>query len=357
MSSQFIFTTCQAGAEAALKAEMARLKPDYKFAFSRPGFVTFKLPDGLALSPDFALESTFARAYGLSSSKAKGLALKERVACVRELQQKLAAKAIHVWAREKVENSNSLVDEAVGALTREFGKGASPDSAELKALSFARVVKVGAAAKADQGSLVLDVVIVEPNEWWLGSHVQSPERHRPWAGGVYDQPLPEGAPSRAYLKLEEGLAWSGLQLKAGHRAIEFGVAPGGAAYGLLQRGLDVIGVDPADVAPSIASHPKFKHHRCQAGQVVTEDTGQIDWIFSDMNLPPEDVLKVLRKHMPVWSKTARVRGGLITVKFRDWNAANDLPKIVEEFKALGFSRARTAHLTHNRQEVCLALEV
>src|SRR6186997_3062423 len=44
VSPSFIFATCQVGAEPALKTELARVWPDFKFAYSRPGFLTFKVP-------------------------------------------------------------------------------------------------------------------------------------------------------------------------------------------------------------------------------------------------------------------------------------------------------------------------
>ena len=44
---EFLFITCQTGgAGAAVKEELARRWPDFRFAFSRPGFLTFKLPEG-----------------------------------------------------------------------------------------------------------------------------------------------------------------------------------------------------------------------------------------------------------------------------------------------------------------------
>jgi len=39
------------GFEAALKQEVARRSPDLRFAFSRPGFVTFRAPDSAPARP------------------------------------------------------------------------------------------------------------------------------------------------------------------------------------------------------------------------------------------------------------------------------------------------------------------
>ena len=67
-----LFTTCQVGAEGALKAELGRTWPGFRFAFSRPGFVTFKLPDACGLADDFDLRSVFARTYGFCLGRVEG---------------------------------------------------------------------------------------------------------------------------------------------------------------------------------------------------------------------------------------------------------------------------------------------
>ena len=53
--AKFLFATCQVGAEAALKAEMAHRWPGFRFAYSRPGFLTFKLPAEFAAAEGFRL--------------------------------------------------------------------------------------------------------------------------------------------------------------------------------------------------------------------------------------------------------------------------------------------------------------
>ena len=61
-SSQFLFMTCQVGAEPTLKRELAKYRPSFRFAYSRPGFLTYKLPEKHGLKDDFELHSVFARA-------------------------------------------------------------------------------------------------------------------------------------------------------------------------------------------------------------------------------------------------------------------------------------------------------
>lgn len=326
---QFIFVVCQTGVEAALKQEFARRYPHFKPSYARPGFITFKNTGGIKPTLDFELKSVLAREYGLSIGKAQGATQDERLQAVRTLQADYNVDAVSVYARTRDEDSLELA-EGLPAIKQ----------------ALQGVDQIG------DGELVLDVVVVEQNEWWLGLHRQT-KAHRPWPGGVYPKALPVEAPSRAYLKLEEGLEWSRLPVKAGDLAIEFGSSPGGASYALLQRGLEVRGVDPAKMADVVLAHPKFKHLHAQAGQITAEDAPGVQWIFSDMNIPLEEVLKVLRKLVPLWSET--LLGGLLTMKLKSWAELSDLEKNLDELRRLGFTDVRAGHLHNNRQEVCVAL--
>ena len=69
---RFLFVTCQVGAEKAVKGEVSRRWRDFSFAFSRPGFLTFKLPEDSSLLPDFDLRAIFARSYGFSLGGVRG---------------------------------------------------------------------------------------------------------------------------------------------------------------------------------------------------------------------------------------------------------------------------------------------
>src|SRR6266480_4643757 len=66
--ADFLLTTCQVGAERALKAEFARRWPELRPAYARPGFVTFKAPVGTLEIAEYA-NSIFARACAVSLGK------------------------------------------------------------------------------------------------------------------------------------------------------------------------------------------------------------------------------------------------------------------------------------------------
>ena len=72
MSSHFLFAICQIGAEAALKNEVLWKHSDFRFAYSRPGFVTFRIPDDVVRDRKFELRGTFVRTWGFSIGKVSG---------------------------------------------------------------------------------------------------------------------------------------------------------------------------------------------------------------------------------------------------------------------------------------------
>src|SRR5262249_8790407 len=108
--------------------------------------------------------------------------------------------------------------------------------------------------------LVADVVIVDDKEWWVGYHREH-SLVSSWPGGYCPATLPKGAVSPAYLKMQEALLWSGLQIQPGERCVEIGSAPGGASQCLLAQGLEVVGIDPAEMDAALLADPHFRHIR------------------------------------------------------------------------------------------------
>src|SRR5436853_6625115 len=102
----FVFAACQHGAEAAMKRELAQRAPELRPAFSRPGFVTFKLPAPCEHPDQFALPSSFARTFGFSLGSVRGDHLRDLAGqtwALPELTQANAAcsfASLHVWQRD-----------------------------------------------------------------------------------------------------------------------------------------------------------------------------------------------------------------------------------------------------------------
>ncbi len=349
---QFVFAACQHGAEAALKRELAVRAPELKPAFSRPGFVTFKLPTPCEKPESFALPSTFGRLHGFSLGSVKGDHLRELARSAWALPDVAAAHAachftaLQVWQRD-----------AATPGEREFEPGPTPLAAEAEAVlrELAPIDSLRDASQAGSVSprnrWVLDATLVEPGHWFLGCH-RTTSRTACWPGGVPPIELPEHAVSRAYLKMVEALAWSGLPMARGEHVVELGCAPGGASQALLDAGLFVTGVDPAEVAPTVAAHPRFNHVRARVATAPKRLLRGAHWLAADMNVTPKyalDAVEAVVKH-----KDISIRGVILTLKLADWSLADELPAYVDRVRSWGYKDVRLRQLAFNRQEICLA---
>src|SRR3954464_1915763 len=80
-AAQFVFMTCRAGAEAALKQEVAKVEPGWRPSFSRPGFLTFKNVGDQAIDDRKLAERnwTFAYTQGISLGRLAGERLADLV--------------------------------------------------------------------------------------------------------------------------------------------------------------------------------------------------------------------------------------------------------------------------------------
>lgn len=253
---------------------------------------------------------------------------------------------IHVWQREPALDDKGnptfvtpLCLEIEAAL-----RTAAPEAANVH-----REVTIPRRATA-RNSVVLDVVIVELGEWWIGCH-HAVRRTERWPGGVIPVRMPAHAVSRAYLKLEEALQGSDLPLERDDECVEIGCAPGGACQALLDRGLFVTGIDPADVDEAVLAHPHFRHLKKRGADVRRHEFAGVRWLAADMNIAPDDTLDEVEAI--VTSPQAAIRGLVLTLKFSDWSVAARLPEFIERVRGWGYRDVRARQLITGGQEVCL----
>jgi 23S rRNA (cytidine2498-2'-O)-methyltransferase len=340
----FVFATCQVGAEQALKHEFAREWPILRVAFSRPGFLTFKIAPGKKLPDDFDSKLVFARAAGFCLGKTSGETPAERATSVWKLIDGRPVSAVHVWPRDR--SSPGF---------RDYEPGLTPEAIEIERIICNQTMPEDPPCpplrRGGVRAMVADVVVVDDAEWWVGYHYVHSVASS-WPGGFCETQLPADAVSRAWLKMHEAVLWSGFVLKAGEQCVEVGSAPGGASQFLLSRGLEVIGIDPAMMDPAVLGDPHFRHIRKRAKEVPRKEFVGIDWLTSDVNLPPNytlDAVGAIIKHPGV-----RLKGMLLTLKLVDWSLADDIPKSLERIRSWGFRNVRARQLHHNRQEICVA---
>jgi len=310
--AEFVFATCLPGLEPAVKREVARARPELRFAYSRPGLITFKAPREVAL--DDPPGAVFARVWGRSLGAARDV----------DAARALLARSdrVHVFAREPSEDPPSAIDPAWAALDT----GAARD-----------------------GERVGDV-IVDAEGAWIGGHVHDRTRAALPGGGV-QATVPDDSPSRAYAKIEEAIAFAALPVAPGQVVVEIGAAPGGAVMALAQRGLEVWAVDPGELAANVLAMPGVKHLPIKVGALRWEQLpDRVDWLLLDVNLAPQVALHEVTRLMPKLRPT--LRGAVFTLKLNDWSFVDELPALAERIRQMGFADVRLRHLPSNRREIC-----
>ncbi|MCA9197473.1 MAG: hypothetical protein KDA87_08040 [Planctomycetales bacterium] len=342
---QYLFLCVQPGAESAIKEEIAATWPNLRFAFSRTGFLTFKVAEGRPFLPGFDLKSTFARTYGFSIGRVEGDgdAAKARLAC--RIAAGMRFDQIHIWHRETM----SLTDSPLSV------KADSPLALDVAQEAVAAELcdqKIRINRRARTGDAVLDIIIIDDQLWWVGWHQASSHILRQ-PGGLFpvDQ-LPEHAVSRAYLKMQEALMWSQLPLQKGDRCVEIGSAPGGACQALLERQLLVTGIDPSEMHPTVLASPNFTHIKKRGSDLKRPEYATFKWLMTDANILPDKTLAMLESIAT--HASVRLDGMLITLKLPDWSAAAEIPEYLRRIRSWGFKHVRARQLRHNRQEICVA---
>jgi 23S rRNA (cytidine2498-2'-O)-methyltransferase len=337
----FVLATCRPDATAWLRDEVARDTPALRMSWSRPGVVTFRIPDDATPDPAVPLTAVFARATGLSI----GFAKDDSEVMTKIADAPLAGPVrVHVYARDpRDEERWHDPDPRPAEWTR-----------KIVDMLGARALEGDLAA---DGDTVLDVVLppveLAQDPIVLGWHVHRPPRVRT-AGGVVRVPLPDDVPSRAYVKLEEALAWSGAPVQAGDVAVEIGAAPGGAAFALLRRDLDVIAIDPARLDARVTEYDgrgQLRHLRVLAERVRTRDLpDRVDWLLLDANVSPHRAL-VAVEHLLALRRTT-LRGLLLTLKLNDDGVVRDLPELFARIaKFTGGAPVRATQLPSAHREV------
>jgi 23S rRNA (cytidine2498-2'-O)-methyltransferase len=253
-AGDFLFVVCQRGAESALKNELARRWPAVPSGLFAPGFVTFKLPPDHGLSPDFDLGSVFARTYGFSLGKVIGDHAEAMADSVWQMAGHRAWDHLHVWQRDPAVPGDHDFEPGISTLADEVGRILAARRPATLAPQRVFPGQSGRSTRTIRSGLrdgrarrVVDR---------RASGAAMPSR---WPGGTPKIDMPDDAVSRAYLKITEASAVVAATVAAGDRCVELGSSPGGSCQALLDRGLIVTGIDPAEMAPAVLEHPNFTH--------------------------------------------------------------------------------------------------
>ena len=341
--SQFIFVICQNGAESATKLEVTNNHPNLNLAFSRPGFITFKVSADNPLPQRFTLKSALARTYGWSLGKCTSQDASSMVAEISTNSHFSSSNHVHVWQRDPFTPGKNGFEPGISALANEVGN-------LFKAAAEKTGSKIAVNKESKPDDQVFDVVMVEPNEWWYGYHFASTVAGR-WPGGAPAIDTSIETYSRAYFKLSEALMWSGITIQPGDICAEIGSAPGGACQLLLEKGASVIGIDPAEMETGILEHENFVHIRKRGTDVRRKEFRNTKWLLSDLNADPNFSIETVAEI--VNHPLVDVKGIILTLKFSEWKNTTSIPDLMKAVKALGFQVVKARQLAFNRREICL----
>lgn len=328
MRSDFALAACQVGMERALKAEVARLRPDLHPGFQRPGLVTFKTTTG-PFGPDEALDAVFARMWAASAGPCR------TVDAVVATARDVGATRLFLAPR----------DLAAPDETPPAAQAAADADAARWAAALAPAFTAG---PPRDGETVLDVFTAVDEPPVVGWHVHGPWRHE-GPGGTFAYPVPADIPSRAWRKVVEGLRWSRAPIKPGELVLELGAAPGGGTRAFAEAGLRVLAVDPMPLDPKVVALPGV--------QVLAKRTGDLKlaalppdvrWLASDAGIPPEDVMRAIERLRPA---LPGLRGFLLTLKLNDDGVIKRLPSTLAQLRQFGAKHIRARQLPANRRDL------
>jgi 23S rRNA (cytidine2498-2'-O)-methyltransferase len=319
-----------------MRDEILSERPDLRFAFSRPGFVTFKQKEDEGGEPVDTVHSIFSRLFGESVGQAKDKAALEAL-----LDSIPEGSVVHAFDRDLFVPG----DEPEG-FVRDAGI-----RKELVGVSHSLTLN----GKPKPGQKVYDLIWLDPGHVFLGVHLHR-EALFSLPGNRPDLELPASSPSRAWLKIEEAIRRFGPSFHKGLEVLEVGCSPGGATLALLDRGFRVTGIDPKKMDASIDKRDDFRLIRKMAKLVKPEELKSVnpEWIVLDMNLAPletiDELEHVIRSLRLLHGKKLKLREGFLTVKLNDWKFASHAPLYLKRIRELGFRDLTATQLCSNRQE-------
>lgn len=169
----------------------------------------------------------------------------------------------------------------------------------------------------------------------------------PFSGGRAFVAEDRRAPSTAYRKLREALAWMDLSIQPGERCVDLGASPGGWSHVALSSGAKVVAVDKAEMDPIVAGHRSFVHAQTDAFRFEPEDP-PVDWLLSDVIAEPEKSAELLLR----WTERRWYRHAVVHLKFKGQERYGIARELIERMSALGVV-ARAKHLAFDKNEITI----
>ncbi len=247
--------------------------------------------------------------------------------------------ALHVWVPDSTLGNplSTLADELENELARAL------------AASLPDAVRVDDAALRRLGSILLAQVCLIDPERAVAGITYSNAAISLASGGRTRVRVTGAFPSRAARKLEEALAWLGVEPGPGELCVDLGAAPGGWTYVLAERRARVIAVDPAQLRPEVLAKKGVRHLADNA--FTFAPTSEVDWLFCDMAWRPLEAAALLAK----WGRKRWARMLVANIKLPMKKKAEIVARVRELLEQDGgWKHVRVKQLYHDRDEVTLS---
>jgi len=169
-------------------------------------------------------------------------------------------------------------------------------------------------------------------------------------GGIHRMPFDPRAPSRSYLKIEEVFDRMGEAPRPRQRVVDLGAAPGGWSHAFLKRGCHVLAVDhgPMKITAQGSAGGRLEHVRENGITFRPPRNWQpVDWMVSDMLIPPGQALGMIRK----WLEESLARRIVFNIKLPQQHPYPVLQPIEPCLRKPPGLRFQMRQLYHDRREV------
>ncbi|MDB5082116.1 MAG: hypothetical protein JWP00_4040 [Chloroflexi bacterium] len=183
-----------------------------------------------------------------------------------------------------------------------------------------------------------------------------------WAGGMRRFAKREEQISRAELKLQEALEVFEVELPTGGEALDLGASPGGWTRLLLEAGLKVTAIDPADLDPRLQKYEAALSHFQGHAERFLENSladkfrlGRYAVLVSDVRMDANMAAHLMVSFAPL---LARDGLAITTLKLPHETAKLKPAQLVEQALSIlrkTYPNLQARQLFHNRSEITVLL--
>ncbi|WP_227872018.1 SAM-dependent methyltransferase [Paenibacillus albus] len=221
-------------------------------------------------------------------------------------------------------------------------------ASDTKSVLDAVLMEVGAETVMQSPDMILSI-FAGAEELYVGWGTPA-EQLSDWPGGAVRFQREEGQISRAKFKLLEAERAFKLYFETYKQAVDIGAAPGGWTQLLLERGLRVTSIDPANLHPSLSAYPRLTVMKKNASD-VNFPPGTFDLLVCDMSWSPMQMAKLVLEKTEALSDGATA---IITLKLMHKKPLQTIRDVIAKLES-AFELKKAKQLFHNRDEITLYL--